>query len=120
MACIGIDIGQQNAVVAIARRGGIDVLSNEVSKPLTASMVGFLGKERKLGEQALSGITSNLTNTITGVKAVIGKKYHSEDVQKELNLVGYKMIEVGSGNVGIPVSYNEEEVVLTGHSLGWE
>ena len=113
MACIGIDIGQQNAVVAIARRGGIDVLSNEVSKPLTASMVGFLGKERKLGEQALSGITSNLTNTITGVKAVIGKKYHSEDVQKELNLVGYKMIEVGSGNVGIPVSYNEEEVVLT-------
>ena len=44
------------AVVAIARRGGIDVLTNEVSKRLTACMVGFSGKERKLGEQALSGV----------------------------------------------------------------
>ena len=85
MSCIGIDIGQQNAgaprparpgapfrvadhsphhpvralvpaVVAIARRGGIDVLTNEVSKRLTACMVGFSGKERKLGEAALSGV----------------------------------------------------------------
>ena len=44
------------AVVAIARRGGIDVLTNEVSKRLTACMVGFSGKERKLGEAALSGV----------------------------------------------------------------
>jgi len=112
MSCIGIDIGQQNAVVAIARRGGIDVLSNEVSKRLTASMVGFSGKERKLGEAALSGITSNLKNTVTGVKAVLGKKFHSEDVQKEIDLVGYKMVDV-AGKVGIPVQYNEEEVMLT-------
>ena len=46
------------AVVAIARRGGIDVLTNEVSKRLTACMVGFSGKERKLGEQALSGVST--------------------------------------------------------------
>ena len=38
MSCIGIDIGQANAVVAIARRGGIDVLSNEVSSRLSACM----------------------------------------------------------------------------------
>ena len=43
-------------MVAIARRGGIDVLTNEVSKRLTSCMVGFSGKERKLGEQALSGV----------------------------------------------------------------
>ena len=48
------------SVVAIARRGGIDVLTNEVSKRLTASMVAFSGKERKLGEQALSGVSSRI------------------------------------------------------------
>lgn len=44
MSCIGIDVGYANAVIAIARRGGIDVLDNEVSKRSTAAMVGFLGK----------------------------------------------------------------------------
>tara|TARA_B100000524_G_C23410896_1_gene284195 strand:- start:59 stop:253 length:195 start_codon:yes stop_codon:yes gene_type:complete len=47
MSCIGIDVGYANAVIAIARRGGIDVLDNEVSKRSTAAMVGFLGKVRE-------------------------------------------------------------------------
>jgi len=112
MACVGIDVGFANAVVAIARRGGIDVLDNEVSKKLTASMVGFSGKERKLGEGALSGITSNMKNTITGIKAIIGKKFHSEEIQDELPKIAYTINDVG-GSVGIPVQYNEEEVVIS-------
>ena len=126
-------------MVAIARRGGIDVLTNEVSKRLTACMVGFSGKERKLGEQALSGvrapcaaekarsqralgpylvrvpraqITSNLKNTITGMKAVMGKKFHSEDIQKEMGLVGYRMTDQ-AGKVGLPVNYCDEEITLS-------
>ena len=75
-------------------------------------MVGFSGKERKLGEQALSGITSNLKNTVTGMKAIIGKKFHSEDIQLEQELVGYRMVDV-AGKVGLPVMYNDEEVMLT-------
>jgi len=58
MSCIGIDIGYANGVVAIARRGGIDILDNEVSKRNTACMVGFSGNERKIGEAALSGVRS--------------------------------------------------------------
>lgn len=112
MSCIGIDIGQQNAVVAIARRGGIDVLTNEVSKRLTACMVSFSGKERKLGEAALSGITSNLKNTITGMKALVGKKFNCKDVQDEAELVGYKLVDV-AGGVGIPVQYNDEDLMMT-------
>ena len=75
-------------------------------------MVGFSGKERKLGEQALSGITSNLKNTITGVKAIMGKKFHSDDIQQEIGLVGYNMVDV-AGKVGIPVKYSDEEIMLT-------
>ena len=75
-------------------------------------MVAFSGKERKLGEQALSGITSNLKNTITGMKAIMGKKFHSDPIQQEFQWVGYTMVDV-AGKVGIPVSYNDEDVMLT-------
>ena len=50
---------------------------------------------------ALSGITSNLKNTVTGMKAIIGKKFHSEDIQLEQELVGYRMVDV-AGKVGLP------------------
>lgn len=47
-------------------------------------------------------ITSNLKNTVTGVKAIIGKKFHSEEIQNEIPLVAYDMIDC-AGDVGIPV-----------------
>ena len=57
-------------------------------------------------------ITSNLKNTITGMKAIVGKKFHSEDVQKEMDLIGYRLVDV-AGKVGCPVMYNDEEVMIT-------
>ena len=112
MSCIGIDVGYGTAVVAIARRGGIDVLANEVSKRNTACMVGFTDKERKHGEAALSGINSNIKNTVTGLKQIIGKKFHSEEIQNEMKKVAYNMVDV-AGSVGIPVQYDDGEVVLS-------
>jgi len=112
MSVVGIDIGHSTAVVAIARRGGIDVLANEVSKRQTACMVAFQGKERKLGEAAASTITSNLKNTVTGLKAIIGKKFHSEDITIERELSAYEMVDV-AGKVGVKVQYNDEELVLS-------
>lgn len=49
---------------------------------------------------------------MTGVKAVLGKKFHSEDVQKEIDLVGYKMVDV-AGKVGIPVRRHLTPVART-------
>lgn len=48
-------------------------------------------------------ITSNLKNTITGPKAIIGKKFHSDDVQNEIPLVAYNVTDV-AGDVGVQVS----------------
>ena len=39
---------------------------------------------------------------MTGLKAVIGKKYHSEEIQNEITKVAYNMTE-SLGNVTIPV-----------------
>jgi len=53
-----------------------------------------------------------MTNTVTGLKAIVGKKFHSDEIQSEMPKVAYKMIDV-AGNVGIPVHYRGEETVLT-------
>jgi molecular chaperone DnaK (HSP70) len=35
MSVVGIDFGSRNCTIAIAQRGGIDVIANEVSNRLT-------------------------------------------------------------------------------------
>lgn len=57
-------------------------------------------------------ITSNLKNTVTGIKAIVGKKFHSDEIQTEQGLVAFNMVDT-AGNVGIPVQYNDEQITLT-------
>ena len=52
MAVFGVDFGNLNSVVSVARKGGIDIIVNEVSKRETSSMVSFGENERYLGEKA--------------------------------------------------------------------
>jgi heat shock protein 4 len=68
---VGLDIGSSNSVVAVARRGGVDVVANEVSHRLTPSLVGFDGQMRKIGESAAVARTSSPGNIIPA-RALIG------------------------------------------------
>eukprot|EP00908_Phaeocystis_cordata_P011024 Transcript_21867.p1 GENE.Transcript_21867~~Transcript_21867.p1 ORF type:complete len:820 (-),score=464.81 Transcript_21867:172-2631(-) len=57
-------------------------------------------------------ITSNIKNTVTGLKQIVGKKFHSEEIQSEIPKAAYKMVE-SLGNVTIPVRALGEETVMT-------
>lgn len=46
MSVVGIDFGNLNTVVAVARNRGIDVITNEVSNRATPSLVSFGEKQR--------------------------------------------------------------------------
>ncbi|KAJ4129416.1 adenyl-nucleotide exchange factor sse1 [Fusarium oxysporum] len=46
----GLDLGNNNSVLAVARNRGIDIVVNEVSNRSTPSVVGFGPKNRYLGE----------------------------------------------------------------------
>jgi molecular chaperone DnaK (HSP70) len=52
VAAVGLDFGGQTAVLAIAKKGGIEVVTNEASQRETPLVVGFGQNERFLGEQA--------------------------------------------------------------------
>lgn len=60
---IGIDLGSNNVVIALVKRGGIDILTNEGSNRETQNVVGFSGNERSIGEQAALKVNSILNNS---------------------------------------------------------
>lgn len=113
MAVIGIDFGNENAVVAQAKRGGIDIVLNENSNRKNANLVTFQGKQRMIGEAAVSVARMNYKNAIRNVKLLLGRKFKDPEVQKELESCPFKTTELPSGDVGIIVNYNDEESTFT-------
>ena len=74
-AVLGIDFGSDNCVVAIARRKGVDIVSNEASQRSTPSIVSFGAQQRFLGEAGATQRMTNMKNTATELKAMVGKMF---------------------------------------------
>jgi molecular chaperone DnaK (HSP70) len=97
MSVIGIDLGNRNSIIAVAQRGGIDIVLNECSNRHTPSMVGFAGQERSIGEAAMVQYARNIRNTVAQVKRLIGRKWNEKELQDELPLLPFKVKEIGDG-----------------------
>ena len=48
---IGIDFGSNTSVIAVAKKGGVEILTNEGSHRETQNIIGFGESERFIGEQ---------------------------------------------------------------------
>lgn len=113
MSVIGIDLGNRNSIIAVAQRGGIDIVLNECSNRHTPSMVGFSGQERSIGEAAMVQYARNIRNTVAQVKRLIGRKWNEKELQDELPLLPFKVKETKDGKIGIEVNYSDEQVTFT-------
>lgn len=116
MSVVGIDLGYQNSVIAAAGRGGVDVLLNGNSNRLNPSMIGF-GENRKMGEHATSGVTSNFKNTIKGMKRLLGMPFDSPAAQLEMrHYPGVKFVPYpkssGPSTVAVEVEFSGEKKVI--------
>jgi len=78
---IGIDFGNKCGVIAVARKGGIDILDNESGNRQTPNMVGYPAvggaasvsqKKRAVGETAQTNFNRNMKNTVINVKRWLG------------------------------------------------
>jgi len=113
MSVIGIDFGNMNSIVAQAQRGGIDIILNENSNRLNPSMVSFNGAQRFMGEGAASIALSNYQNTVYNMKRLIGRKWDDPELQEEIPKLPFKVVQMGTGNVGVAVEYNNKETVVS-------
>lgn len=118
MAVVGFDLGNKSSVVAVAQRGGIDVLMNEVSSRQTPTLVGFGEKQRFVGDAALSQQPSNLKNTIGHLKRILGRSWSDPMFQEQKHLWSNNtLVELPGDRVGVQVTYKGETQVLTPEQL---
>jgi heat shock protein 4 len=115
MSVVGIDFGNLNTVVAVARNRGIDVIVNETSNRATPSLVSLTDKQRFLGEGAKNQEISNFKNTISGLKRLIGRSFQDPEVQKvEKPFINARLSEASArSEVVACVNYLGEEREFT-------
>ena len=99
---IGIDLGTTNSCVAIMEGGEPVVIANAEGSRTTPSMVAFTESgERLVGQQAKRQAVTNPENTLFAIKRLIGRKYDSEPVRKDISLVPYKIIKADNGDAWV-------------------
>jgi molecular chaperone DnaK len=99
---IGIDLGTTNSCVAIMEGGEPVVIANSEGSRTTPSMVAFTESgERLVGQQAKRQAVTNPENTLFAIKRLIGRKYDSEPVRKDISLVSYKIVKADNGDAWV-------------------
>lgn len=113
----GLDFGNDNSVLAVARNRGIDIVVNEVSNRATPSVVGFGPKNRYLGETGKTKQTSNVKNTITSLKRIIDLDFDDKDFDAEAKYITSKLVKMDDGKVGAQVRFAGEQQTFSGTQL---
>lgn len=117
MSVVGLDFGNSNNVVALARRKGIDVVLNTESKRETPSMVNFGEKQRFIGCAAADKINMQPKNTIMQLKKLIGLRYSDPEVQEILPTFLFPTSAGPNGEIMITVQYMGEQKTFTPERL---
>lgn len=106
---IGIDLGTTNSCVSIVENGSTKVIENAEGDRTTPSVVAYTkDNEVLVGASAKRQAVTNPQNTFFAVKRLIGRKFTDKEVQKDLNLVPYKIIEHGNGDAWVKTSQGKE------------
>ncbi|KAK5958336.1 adenyl-nucleotide exchange factor sse1 [Knufia fluminis] len=116
MSVVGIDLGSQSTKIGVARNKGIDIITNETSNRQTPSLVGFGPKSRYLGENAKTQEISNLKNTISSLKRLVGRSLNDPEVAIEQEYITAPLIDI-NGQVGAEVTYRGEKQRYTAVQL---
>jgi molecular chaperone DnaK len=105
---IGIDLGTTNSVVAIMEGGDPVVIANPEGSRTTPSVVAFIDKgERVVGQIAKRQAITNSENTIFSIKRLMGRKFRDPEVQKDLKILPYKIVDNKNGDAWVKVRDKE-------------
>ncbi|MDY0292738.1 MAG: molecular chaperone DnaK [Desulfuromonadaceae bacterium] len=99
---IGIDLGTTNSCVSVMDGGEPVVIANAEGSRTTPSMVAFSESgERLVGQQAKRQAVTNPENTLFAIKRLIGRKYDSKTVQKDIEISPFKIIKAENGDAWV-------------------
>ncbi|MFA7654145.1 MAG: molecular chaperone DnaK [Candidatus Magasanikbacteria bacterium] len=95
---LGIDLGTTNSCMAIIEGGQPKVLENKEGARTTPSVVAISKSgERLVGQLAKRQAVTNPENTLYSIKRLIGRHFNDPEVQRDLKLMPYKIVQAGEG-----------------------
>ena len=101
---IGIDLGTTNSCVAIMEGGEPKVIPNVEGTRTTPSVVAFTESgERLVGQIAKRQAITNPLNTVFSVKRLMGRKFSDPEVQRDLKILPYKIVQAENGDAHIDI-----------------
>ncbi|MXZ55002.1 MAG: molecular chaperone DnaK [Gammaproteobacteria bacterium] len=101
---IGIDLGTTNSCVAVLEGTEPRVIENSEGDRTTPSVVAYTDKgEVLVGQSAKRQAVTNPENTVFAVKRLIGRRYDDEVVQKDEEMVPYKIVAASNGDAWVEV-----------------
>jgi|688.fasta_scaffold64879_6 molecular chaperone DnaK len=104
---IGIDLGTTNSCVAVIEGGKSKVIENSEGARTTPSIVAYTSDEILVGAPAKRQAVTNAKNTIYASKRLIGRKFKEPAVQKDIDLMPYKITEASNGDAWIEAQGKE-------------
>ncbi len=101
---IGIDLGTTNSCVAIMEGGEPIVIANAEGSRTTPSMIAVTESgERLVGQQAKRQAVTNPENTLFSIKRLIGRKFDTEAVRKDIKISPFKIVKADNGDAWVEV-----------------
>ena len=99
---IGIDLGTTNSCVSVMDGDRTRVIENAEGDRTTPSVVAFTDDKGVLvGQPAKRQAVTNPNNTLYAVKRLIGRRYDDKVVQKDIEMVPYKIVKADNGDAWV-------------------
>jgi len=99
---IGIDLGTTNSCVAVMEGDKPKVIENAEGTRTTPSVVAFTDDGQILvGQSAKRQSVTNPDNTLYAVKRLIGRRFEDDVVQKDIEMVPYKIVKADNGDAWV-------------------
>lgn len=99
---IGIDLGTTNSCVSVMEGNVPKVIENSEGDRTTPSVVAFTKDgEVLVGQSAKRQSVTNPENTVFAVKRLIGRQFNEDVVQKDKDLMPYKIIKAKNGDAWV-------------------
>ena len=98
---IGIDLGTTNSCVAIMDGSQPRVIENAEGARTTPSIVAFSDNEKLVGQPAKRQAVTNPTNTVFGVKRLIGRRVDDSNLEKDKKNLPFNVIDGGNGDAWV-------------------
>ncbi len=101
---IGIDLGTTNSCVSVMENGQPKVIENSEGARTTPSIVAYAEDgEILVGASAKRQAVTNPKNTLYAVKRLIGRRFEEKEVQKDIDLMPYRIIKAENNDAWVEV-----------------